>query len=569
MLKKLRIRTRLVLGFTIPIILTAIIVILSLSALEKVHELNNTMYNNSFKGLLAELDTKANVIAVHRAMKDVELSQNSEQLEAAVKSANEYDAKILKSFETIQKLNRIDKVIVDEALKSYNDWTPIREETIRLMREGDAVKAGENTRIKGISQIDLINKNMDKLLGATYNEAVSLNNEITETNKSARLFIFTVLIIIFFLSIVITLFITMSITKPLAMLNSMMGQVADGDLTVDYKNKLKGKDEITNLAKSFMAMLNNLKTLVVQATENAATVATSSQQLMAGSQTATAASEEIALSMQQVATGAENQNGSLNDIKDTLYELAKGAEQTANSMQDISNEVSNVNKLSSNGKNDLDLIIKQMNVINETSQESVIKVKSLEEKSKAIQGIVDMITNISGQTNLLALNAAIEAARAGEQGKGFAVVADEIRKLAEQSANSTRDISTIVKEIQNEILYVINSIEKEEKNIEEGLMKVNTANESFDRILKGISEIIYRVQDVAAVSQQMSAGTDQVVNSIKSISDISGENAAISEEVNASIEEQTSTMEEVSASVTSLTELSASLLGTVSKFKVK
>ncbi|MDF2614887.1 MAG: methyl-accepting chemotaxis protein [Clostridia bacterium] len=567
MLNKVKIGSRLTLGFAILIVFSIIIGVVGLVNIQKANDLSNKMYFNSFMVKSAALEANANIIAVHRAMKDVSLSQNNNQLEAAIKISSEYDAKVLKNFQVISDHFLGDTSLIDDALKAYQDWSPIREDTIKFMREGDAVRASINTKTQEAIQVSVISKNMENLISEVTTHTESFKDEIAQTNHASKIFILGLLTAVILLSIIMAFCITRSITMPVKLLNTLVERVADGDLTIEYKMKLKGRDEMTSLSKSFIEMLSNLKGLVGQTSQNAAIVAAASEQLMSGSQTATAASEEITSSIQQVAAGAEQQNLQLNEVTHILSELAAGSEQSVFSMQGISSEVDAVNNLSADGKNDLNMIIKQMGVINETSQESVNKVKSLEDKSKLIQKIIEVINNISAQTNLLALNAAIEAARAGEAGKGFAVVSVEIRKLAEQSAASTKDISAIIYAIQEEILEVIESIEKEEKNIAEGLIRVNTATTSFDKITNGISKIMSCVQDVTAASEQISSGTQQVAASIKLLANIAGENAAISEEVSASIEEQTATMGEMSTSAVTLTELSANLLSTVSKFK--
>ena len=130
-----------------------------------------------------------------------------------------------------------------------------------------------------------------------------------------------------------------------------------------------------------------------------------------------------------------------------------------------------------------------MNFIQKTVSEANEKTKELENLTKQIGQISDVITGISDQTNLLALNAAIEAARAGEQGKGFAVVAGEVRKLAEESKKSASQITIIIQKIQESTEVVIDYMLNGQKEVDSGLIAVNEASEAFEKISKEIENV--------------------------------------------------------------------------------
>ena len=194
--------------------------------------------------------------------------------------------------------------------------------------------------------------------------------------------------------------------------------------------------------------------------------------------------------------------------------------------------------------------VNQMNSIHESIMESNAMIKSLYERSKDISSILDVITGIADQTNLLALNAAIEAARAGEHGKGFAVVADEVRKLAEQSQQSAKEISEIVQGIQKDTESSVQLMTRVTGDVQAGVQVSNEAIEKFNQILQSTKEITPQMEDVSATAQQMSASVQEVTSIANELAVIAKGNATTSEEVAASSEEQLASMEEISASAT-------------------
>jgi methyl-accepting chemotaxis protein len=272
--------------------------------------------------------------------------------------------------------------------------------------------------------------------------------------------------------------------------------------------------------------------------------------------------------MQQVATGVDQQVKSVEETSKTISEMSIGIQQIATNAQDVSQTALEASEGAKAGGQVITNAIQQMNFINEnvTGLESVIT--GLGESSEEIGKIIDVITGISDQTNLLALNAAIEAARAGEHGKGFAVVADEVKKLAEQSSNSAKQISQLVLKIQNETKTAVQTMESTSKEVNEGIGVVNTAGQAFSLIETSIEAVNVQIQDVSSAVQQMAAGSEQMVSSMSLIIKVAEESASGTQEVSAATEEQLASMEEITASAQTLSNMAEELQLLISRFKV-
>ncbi|OCA89042.1 methyl-accepting chemotaxis protein [Pseudobacillus wudalianchiensis] len=363
----------------------------------------------------------------------------------------------------------------------------------------------------------------------------------------------------------IVFFIIKSIIKPLRELKEQAITVSKGNLTEQVN--IETNDEIGQLAQAFNDMQENIKRLVQKIEYNAEQVAAASQELTASAEQTSAATEQVAVSVQEVAGGAEKQTAGIDQTARSLNEVAQGTTQIADRSVKVSDLAQHTTTQAEEGGEALGNTVKQMHSIHQSVAESNTMIQSLYERSKEVSSILDAITGIAEQTNLLALNAAIEAARAGEHGKGFAVVADEVRKLAEQSQQSVKEIFDIVQGIQKDTENSVQVMSRVTNDVQTGVDISNEAIKKFKRILQSTREITPQMEEVSATAQQMAAAVQEVTEVTTELAIIAKGNAATSEEVAASTEEQLASMEEISASAQALSSMAEELKELISVFK--
>ncbi|WP_207644481.1 methyl-accepting chemotaxis protein [Clostridium sporogenes] len=250
-----------------------------------------------------------------------------------------------------------------------------------------------------------------------------------------------------------------------------------------------------------------------------------------------------------------------------LDDISKHANTTAKDMTEIIKQYEETNESINIGKDALLEQHSHMDEINIIINNVLAAAKTLEEKSNSVNTIVSTIGSIAEQTNLLALNAAIEAARAGEGGKGFAVVAEEVRKLAESSALSTKEVYSNVQAMQDAVKETILHINDANDRLEKQEYIVNKTDTSFNEILEQISSIMNHTKQA---EERMNEVTDQVGSlnsSIQNISSIAEETAASTEEALASTEEQSSSIDNVNKLAFEFNKLANDLKGVVNNFK--
>ena len=381
--------------------------------------------------------------------------------------------------------------------------------------------------------------------------AGEISNAIFENLKKILIGVVCCIVLLY---IPLMLLITRSILQPVKAAREAAQRISNGDM--DVQILATGKDEVTVLERCLSEMTANVKKSLAISEEKTREAEQSTQKALEAAEKAERMTEEARRArsegMLSAATHLEKVvttiTGISSELSDNIAHAENGATTQAARTTEAATAVEQMNctviEVAKNASATADLatgmrqraaqgaevVFQSVQAIGNVQQDALVlkdEMTRLAGHAKAISQIMGVISDIADQTNLLALNAAIEAARAGDAGRGFAVVADEVRKLAEKTMSSTSDVGNAIGAIQKSVDSSIHQVDVTASNVESATALSQKSGEALREIVEMVDLTVDQVRGIATSSEEQSAATESITQTVTQVSSIAAETATI------------------------------------------
>jgi methyl-accepting chemotaxis protein len=471
----------------------------------------------------------AGVAKAPQTLKDEILGSMRSNRAAAEKAFAQYRATPLADDE---------RVAGDRMDKDWPAYQAVLDRIIALVDAGDndaarALMSGEMQQ-----SYRLVMEELGVIVDSNNRQISEGAAEASRTEASARLNLYIGVGLAFVAAFILGLFISRTISRPIAEAVVSAQRVASGDLTQPIVSTRR--DEAGQLLSALGDMQNSLKNTIQQ-------IASAADQLAS-------AAEELNAVTEESSRGLNRQNDEIQQAATAVTEMTAAVEEVARNAMSTSDASKLTSTEAASGRDQAREAVKAINNVSNEISSSTSMVEELAGKVRDIGQVLDVIRGIAEQTNLLALNAAIEAARAGEQGRGFAVVADEVRALAARTQASTGEIEAMIGTVQNSADQAVRAMGNSRTLASNTQSLAQATGQSLERIAQSIAEINDRNMLIATASEEQSHVAREVDRNLVNIQDLSTQTAAGAHQTSASSQE--------------LSRLAVSFNSLVGKFKI-
>ena len=412
-----------------------------------------------------------------------------------------------------------------------------------------------------------ISNNLSSLLTLELARSADIKQEIAKNFKE----LIILCIIIFALAVIVSVFlfilIIKRITNSIKKLKTELIHMSEGDLSREKVN-ISSNDEVEQLAYNFNIMSDSLKKVISNVRKAAIEIKDATQVVTRSTVENEKGSENISMALENMAKGMDNQQTETDNAIVMMKEIQKISQDVNDKVSDISESAANALNKAEIGNVNLSEYMVQLKDVNTTMEEVVHVSEAFVKQTHEMNNILDLIRGISNQTNLLSLNASIEAARAGEAGRGFAVVAGEIRKLSDSSEELVEQIAKIVNAIQVSMNNMTQKLSNSLNELEKSNDMVTVTMDSFRDIRDANDVECAMVLEIKRMMKELFTGVTNIADSMGKIENATNENTIVSQDISATVQEETANLEEVASKMELLEDLTKNLGDLVLKFKL-
>ena len=451
--------------------------------------------------------------------------------------------------------------------RDVKKFTDSYREILKVCGEETFSPAGTDIAKEMFTQSNFISTSAQTLMSVEMVRAQDMENKINAGIVNMMIVIMVVMILVVAGSVIISLWVSKSITKPLNIVKDRVTVIANGDLSGD-DIVVHSMDEVGQLSVSFNKMKGSMSEILKKVLASTSSLKEAMETVARSMDENTKGSERISESVSEMHEKLEEQLSEVTKIVSQIEDMERIASVVMNNADHIARNSMDTMNNANKGKLQLDTYISKMGEVNSSIEEVNALFISFSENTSKMTKSLQAITDIASQTNLLSLNASIEAARAGEAGKGFAVVADEIRGLADNSKAAANEISAMIDLIKNQSEGMNEKLSECVSLLETGNELTKETKSNFDIIKEGTGEVSSSVEEIMGNLKSLSDKINETGESAERIQTAADTSVTDINEINAIVTEEGANIESVSQTSTDLLSLTDDLEKEVNNFKL-